>query len=88
MRFHVKRGREKETHLVDLLSLPRGRERKFNGRCSCWKFQKTFLPRFEEGKNPVGDLTRCEHIKACHDFISDKLVWECREWKGKDEDAD
>lgn len=84
LRFYVSRGGEK--WLVDLLSLPRAGEKKFNGRCDCWKFKKTHLPRFESKKVPVGDLTRCEHIKACRELVADRLVWECREWKGKDED--
>tara|TARA_R110002167_G_scaffold138708_1_gene326007 strand:- start:138 stop:398 length:261 start_codon:yes stop_codon:yes gene_type:complete len=82
--FSVSRDRD-TPHFVDLLSLQRGEE--FNGRCDCWKFVKTFLPRFED-KMPISSLTRCEHIRACRDAFTTKAIGEVAEmWKGKDEDS-
>lgn len=87
LRFSVRRRRDKgfEDHFVDLMSLPR--DGKFNGKCDCWPFVNTFQPRFDD-KMPIGDLTRCTHIKAVLTALADKVVSDiAKEWKGKDEDS-
>jgi len=83
LRFSVTKSKGKP-HFVDLMSLPRGG--KFNGKCDCWPFMNTFMPRFDD-KMPISELTRCPHIKAVLTALADKLVSEmAKEWKGKDDD--
>jgi hypothetical protein len=56
-----------ERHMVDLLAL------NGNGRCSCEDFTCRKGPLLASGF-PMGDKTRCKHIKSARDLFLDTVI--------------
>ena len=83
LRFKVRKKSGGDTHIVELHALKRGGI--YNGQCDCFPFIKTFDPRFRDKSVPIGQLTRCPHIKACIIHVGEQFIKETADtWRGLD----